>query len=430
MWPYKKKSTVSKKLPKTLHKKLHICMIAQKFPILGTAGAHSFLWPIAKKMLNLGHQVSVISWKNSQRKTHLNQDGVRAYFLGHIYEQSSLKNFPELCHKQFLQLHKIKSFDIVHSIDKTAMPIAKNKKKYQTPVVFDIEATAIAQYLFLASLSQDNVRSFLNISFHLVYRFVLNFFRHDKQLLKQASSIFVSSSLQKNILERYFRFPDYHTYLVPYGVDVQDFSLQEKSPILQQKLLIPKQAKILLSVSNMSELTGMQSLLKAFVKVSIKKSSTRLIIIGTGPNYKKIQRLVLDLALGDHVILLGAVPNLELMDYIVLSDVFISLTPHSSGFDPNLINAMVQKKIVIGADINPISSLIQNNVNGFLTKPSDVQTLNKHLITAVFDTKSTKLLKEKAHSTVHKLFNLNKMASQTIEAYRNTLKKRPLKKTN
>lgn len=417
MWPYKKK---------LIPEKLHICMIAQKFPILGMAGAHSFLWPIAKKMVNLGHSVSVISWKNSQNKTYLDQEGVRAYFLGHIYEKAPLKNFSDLCHKQFLQLYKIQKFDIVHSIDKTGLLIAQNKKLYQTPVIFDIEATAISQYLFLASLSQDNIRSFIKIHLNLLYRFLIHFFRHDRNILNQASAIFVSSSLQRSILERYFLFPDYHTYLVPYGVDVQDFSLQPKSPILQQKLLIPKQAKILLTISNMSELAGIQSLLKAFTKVAIKKSSTRLIIIGNGPNYNNIQRLILDLALGDHVILLGHVPNLELMDYIALSDIFISLTPHSSGFDPNLINAMVQKKIVIGADINPISSLIQNKINGFLTKPSDISTLSKHLLTSVFDTQPTLALREKAQSTVHKLFNLDTMAKQTIDAYHNVLKKRSL----
>lgn len=417
MWPPIKRTPIPEKL--------HICMIAQKFPILGMAGAHSFLWPIAKKMVSLGHSVSVISWKNSQSKTYIDQDGVRAYFLGHIYEKADLKNFAELCHKQFAQLHKIQSFDIVHSIDKTGLLIAQNKKTYQTPVVFDIEATAISQYLFLMSLSQDNVPSFIKIHFNLIYRFVTNFFKYDKKLLNQASAVFVSSPLQKDILERYFLYPDYHTYLVPYGVDVQDFSLQEKSPILQQKLLIPKQAKILLAISNMSELTGIQSLLKAFVKVAIKKSSTRLIIIGSGPNYKNIQRLILDLALGNHVILLGQVPNLELMDYIALSDIFISLTPHSSGFDPNLINAMVQRKIIIGADINPISSLIQNNVNGFLTKPSDINTLSKHLLNSVFDTQSTLELRQKAQSTVHKLFNLNTMAKQTLKAYNSILKNAP-----
>lgn len=418
MWPYIKKHPIPEKL--------NICLIAQKFPILGMAGAHSFLWPIAKKMVHLGHSVSVISWKNSQNKTYLDQDGVRAYFLGHIYEKATLKNFPDLCHKQFSQLHKIKQFNIVHSIDKTGLLIAQNKKLYKTPVIFDIEATAISQYLFLASLSQDNIRSFIKIHFNLLYRFITNFFGYDKNLLKQASAIFVSSSLQKNILERYFLFPDYHTYLVPYGIDVQDFSLQPKSPLLQQKLLIPKQAKILLTISSMSELAGMQSLLKAFVKVTIKKSSTRLIIIGSGPHYKNIQRLVFDLALGDHVLLLGHIPNLELMDYIALSDIFISLSPHSSGFDPNLITAMVQKKIVIGADINPISFLIQNNVNGFLTKPSDIQTLSKHLLASVFDTQSTSELKNKAQSTVHKLFNLNTMAGQTLSAYQSVLKKNPL----
>ncbi|MBE8221630.1 MAG: glycosyltransferase family 4 protein [Bdellovibrionales bacterium] len=417
MWPYKKK---------IIPKKLHICMIAQKFPILGMAGAHSFLWPIAKKMVSLGHSVSVISWKNSQNKTYLDQDGVRAYFLGHIYEKASLSNFSELCHKQFLQLHKIQKFNIVHSIDKTGILIAQNKKLYKTPIIFDIEATAISQYLFLASLSQDNVRNFIKIHFNLLYRFIVNFLKQDRNILKQASAIFVSSTLQRSILERYFLFPDYHTYLVPYGVDVHDFSLQSKSPILQQKLLIPKQAKILLTISNMSELTGITSLLKAFSKVAIKKSSTRLIIIGNGPNYQNIQRLVLDLALGDHVILLGHIPNLELMDYIALSDIFISLTPHSSGFDPNLINAMVQKKIVIGADINPISSLIQNNINGFLTKPSDINTLGKHLIASVFDTQPSLELGEKAQSTVHKLFNLDTMAKQTLDAYYSVLKKRPL----
>ena len=44
---------------------LNICLMAQKFPILGRASDHGLLWPIATGLAAQGHKVTIIAGKSN-----------------------------------------------------------------------------------------------------------------------------------------------------------------------------------------------------------------------------------------------------------------------------------------------------------------------------------------------------------------------------
>src|SRR5690606_41036498 len=67
-----------------------------------------------------------------------------------------------------------------------------------------------------------------------------------------------------------------------------------------------------------------------FEKVVIKKPDLRLIVLGHGPKRHDIEYMIYNLALGNKVILTGAVNNAEIADYIALSDVFININPNTT----------------------------------------------------------------------------------------------------
>ena len=48
------------KSKKAMPEKLNICFVAKKFPIMGRASEHGFLWPIAKGLAQKGHKVTVL----------------------------------------------------------------------------------------------------------------------------------------------------------------------------------------------------------------------------------------------------------------------------------------------------------------------------------------------------------------------------------
>ncbi len=407
-------------IAKTTPPNLNICLIAKRFPILGRAANHGFLWPIAKGLASHGHKVSVIAWKNPQAKREISQDNVDAYFLGESFARSE-RDFPQLAKQKFEQLHGREAFHLVHSIDDSASEIGFLREKYRIAMTYDIEATEVSQLYSIMAMAQDTPSSLIKAGAAILYKFLRTYFSKDRRLLKSADGIFVTSPQQKLLLERHYLYPDLKTFVIPYGVEVGNLTPRQPCEELKEKLKLPAYSQTIVTNTDMHELGELKNLLQAFEKIAIKKPNARLIIVGNGPVFKQVEFEMLNLALGSRVIFAGTVLNSELPDYISLADVYIDLSSRTSGFEPSLIEAMVQKKVIIGSELSPISTIVEDGVDGFLIRPADVAMLAK-IFTRIFTDKvPTKEIGERANQKVMDIFNTQKMVEQTLDAYRKTL---------
>jgi glycosyltransferase involved in cell wall biosynthesis len=133
-------------------------------------------------------------------------------------------------------------------------------------------------------------------------------------------------------------------------------------------------------------------------------------------------------ALCGKVILAGAVTNLEVSDYIGLADVFVNLSSRTTGFEPSMLEAMAQKKVVIGSEVSAIANIIEDGVDGFLIRPADTQTLASLLISIFTGQLVTLELGDRARRKVVNLFDTQKMVDETINAYFKIMKRTGLYK--
>ncbi len=403
-----------------LPKNLRICFVAESFPILGRTADRGFLWPIARGLAQLGHDVSVIAWKSAQAQNQISQDGVKAYFVGEDLKQSSLM-FPFYAEKKFRELHAQSPIHIVHSLDTGGYNIGLNKKLYQTALVYDIEATQISQIFSILAMAQESLESILRTSFAVAYKFLTTYLKQDRKILKTADAVFVASLQQRLALERYYLYPEMKTHIVPYGIEIVDLSPREKSSELRAKFDIPSDAKVVVTVSDMTELQEVKSLLLAFASVAMKKPSARLVIIGNGPLKKEIEFEMLNLALGSRVIFTGALPASTLPDYISLSDIFVNLSSRTSGFEASLIEAMAQKKVIIGSEVSPMATIVESGTDGFLIRPADFEHL-AFLLLAVCDGQvDSERVGENARAKVLNTFDIQKMIHLSLRAYQRAL---------
>ena len=215
----------------------------------------------------------------------------------------------------------------------------------------------------------------------------------------------------------YFFYPDFHIYSVPYGVDVGDLTPKDKSLELKKNLNLPENSLITVTISDMTDLNELRNILMAFEKVAIKKPNAYLVIIGNGPLFHKVEHLVYSYALGNKVILTGALKNSELIDYIVISDVFVNLSSRSTGFEPAQIEAMAQKKIIIGSEVSPLSNVVEDAVDGFLIRPADVDSLSNLLIEIFSGSLPNEEIGEKARQKVLEIFDAQKMILTVNSSY-------------
>lgn len=394
----------------------HICLVSEKFPLLNNSGEVGFLWPIARGLVRLGHRVTVLSWRNKSRLAFVEQNGVKAYFLGES-PGATREQFPELVQKKFLALHRESPFHLVHSLDGTGFEIARLRKAIGVAVVYDVDATHLAQVYSILGLSQETVTGIIRTSLQVALTFLKTFYRHDRKILKTADAIIVHSPQQRLILERYYAYPDQRIFMVPFGIEVEDLSPRERSQELMKKLGIPANSQCIVTASDMAELGEMKNILYAFERVAIKKPTARLIIVGHGPLRKEIEFEVLKLALGSRVFFSGDIPASQIADYIALADVFVNLSARSSGMEQSLLEAMAQKKVIIGSEVSFLANVVEDGLDGFLIRPADTFTLSELLIQVFNGQISTSEIGEHARQKVLNLFDSEKMLQQTLSAY-------------
>ena len=393
--------------------------MANKFPLLGRAATHGFLWPIARGLAQ-HHEVIVLAHKNPQGKYKIEQDEISAFYLGHRYP---VENFQTVVDQKFSELHSENPFDVVHSIDNSGFLIGLKKKEYKVAVTYNVEAIRLAQILAIMGRAKESVRSVVRAAAQVGYTF-LRTYPGDRRLLRTADGVFVTSPKEKLALERHYLYPEIKLFAIPYGVEVGDFSPREKPEEIRKKIGIPGQAQIVVTVTDMEEIDEIKSLFHAFEKVAIKKRSVRLIIVGEGPHFKRIEREMLDLALGSRVIFVS--PNqVDLLDYIALADVVVNLSSRVPGVDHTMVEAMAQKKVIIGSEVSPIAGMVEHGIDGFFIHPADISGLSTLLLGLFTGRLPAQQIGEQARQKAMSLFDTQTMVEQTVAAYRKTLQNCP-----
>jgi glycosyltransferase involved in cell wall biosynthesis len=345
---------MAKKKKRDFPRRYNVCVISRKFPIVARAAENSFLWPIARGIADKGHKVTVLTTESPQKVPRLESDGVIVYFLSEEGHNNRGLGFTRAVEQKFLELHEREPFDIVHSVDSSALRVLRRKKELQVALALDVKATQMAQLFSIVGMAQETLRSLLRAAIAVSYKYLRTYLGTDRKLLKKADGVIVTSPRQRLVLERYYFYPDAKIHTVPYGVEIGDLSKREKSKDLKEELAIPDGGHTIVTITDMMEIGEIRNLLYAFEKVVIKKPDTRLIIVGHGPLRKKIEFEMYSLALGNKVILTGAVSNVKISDYIALADIFVNISSRTTGFEASVIEAMAQKKVIIGSEVSAL----------------------------------------------------------------------------
>ena len=403
---------------------LNICLVAQRFPILGRATDHGFLWPIAKGLASRGHHVTAIAAKSPLGKQEVNRDGVRVLYLHEGFPNMSSLRFEEAVFRKFQELHKIQPFDLVHSIDYSGFKIGKYKYKLKVAMAYDVEATQMAQLFSILGMAHETVKSLLATGIAVIYKFLTTYLTRDRELLSTADGVFVTSPQQRIFLERYYLYPDYHTYTAPYGIELGDLSPRPEATDLRKKFNIPESAHIVLTITDMNEPSEVINLLTGFERVAVKKPNSYMIIVGNGPHWKEIEYSLYQLAIGSRVFMTGALSSEEISDWISTAEVYVNLSSRTTGFEPSMIEAMAQKKVIIGSEVSPIANIVEDGLDGFLIRPADTQALSHLLIEIFSGTLPAQEIGQRARDRVINLFDTKKMINAIEDAYRKILLER------
>lgn len=417
---FRNKKKPNRTVDPLLGRPLRLCLVAPQFQIV--TGNQGLLRPIARGLAKRGHEVTILSRPHPQKLEVLEVEGVRVEFMPERHRASrGARAFPEWLYNRFVQLHVQTPFDLIHSVDDSALNVARKRRLLGVGAAFDVEATGLAELMTTWSLAQETTRSLLATTARLILQFERSYWGHDRALLKCADAMFVSSPQQQLALERYYLYPEARTHMVPYGLEIGDLRPKERSLELRSKLQLSARSQVVLTVSDFNRLDETLNLLKAFERLVVKKPAARLVVLGDGPKRRDLERAILDLALGRFVVLAGKVEAVELGDYLSLADAYVNLSSRGSGFEFSTLEAMSQKKVVIGSEMSPLEGIIEDGKDGFLLRPADIPGLAALLVQVFEGQLAVDTIGENARFKILDIFDTNRMVDQTLRAYASIL---------
>jgi glycosyltransferase involved in cell wall biosynthesis len=389
-----------------------VIIAGQRLSVLGEPFDSGVFLRLAQSLVHFGLQIEIVLARHPQGKSRLEESGFVIHFLN-----CTSSEFPRRLSEKIRELSSQIKTDLIHCVDYSTLPLARNKRREKFKVLFDVSATDISSLFSIIGMKRDTLASVLTTGTALAYRFLSSYFGKDREILKLADGIFVHTPEQGLFLERYYGYPQLKIHYVPYSLEAVNLNPLPRAKELYAKYRLPETSHLILTFTDMNEPQEMFNILTAFEFLVVKKPQTFLVVMGHGPHFKEIERFALDLALGSKVLFVGAVSQEELWRWLSVCEVYLDLSSRSTGFDPIILNAMAQKKVFIGSELSPIAHIVEDGLDGFLIRPADTQSLSYLLLEIFSGTLPIAEIGQKARDRIENIFDLEKMSSKLHEAY-------------
>ena len=197
--------------------------------------------------------------------------------------------------------------------------------------------------------------------------------------------------------------------VVPTGIEVERFSRalgdREKKEFKRRWKL--DESFVLGAIGRLSPVKGQETLIRSLPLVLEDFPDTKVLLVGDGPDEKRLKKLSCSLGLSEKIIFTGSLKDtkhaLSTMDIFVLPSI-------NEGLGLSLIEAMASGKACIASKVGGIETLIEDGVSGMLIKTKDANELSS----AVKYMRSNKEKKEgfekKAREKALSRFDISKMA--------------------
>jgi len=216
--------------------------------------------------------------------------------------------------------------------------------------------------------------------------------RHIKAIGRSKNAVACSMSLS----EIFYKKHSLKLNFIQNGVNRELYSVpsNEEKKEIREKLGIPQDKKVFISVGSLISRKDPLTLVKGFLASEAAGNNSLLFIIGEGPLKADIKNIAKD---NNHVILKGQIANVS--EYLKAADYFISVSL-SEGLPNTVLEAMSSGLPVCLSQISPHMEILNyNNDAGLITNIKDYKMLSSNI---------NKLLNKEYH-------RMSKAASDIIE---------------
>jgi glycosyltransferase involved in cell wall biosynthesis len=195
--------------------------------------------------------------------------------------------------------------------------------------------------------------------------------------------------------------------LIHSGIDVARFSARAD---ISKTGRLP----VIGCVAVLQERKGHRFLLEAVALLKGRGMQLRCLLAGDGPERQSLERMTLQLGLGNEVNFLGFVADTPA--FLAGIDIFV-LASLYEGLGVAALEAMAAGKAVVASRIGGLAESIADGVTGALTPPRDPAALSAAIARLIDDPGLARAMGQRAAAHVRDHFALEQMAAQNEDYY-------------
>ncbi len=173
------------------------------------------------------------------------------------------------------------------------------------------------------------------------------------------------------------------------------------------------------SVGRMVPVKGYDRFLQAAHRILNTVPEARFVLTGDGPQLSELQNMAVNLGLADKVTFTGF--RDDVLDIIACLDIFV-VSSQNEGIPTVVLEAMFLEKAVVAARVGGMPEIIQDNVDGLLVQPGDVEALAAACLRILRDPGLKRRLGEASRMKISRDFNTEVQAERILQLYREVLR--------
>lgn len=247
--------------------------------------------------------------------------------------------------------------------------------------------------------------------FMFIYRPLL------QRFLKRADRIIVAAAehIQNSPYLRNFRDK---CEVVPFGIDVHRFELNDDIRTTVEELRSRYGSKIVLFVGRLIYYKGVEYLIRA-----MKNINGKLLIVGEGPLESRLRSQVTELGIEDKVVFLGKLQDRDMAVYYHACDIFVLPSiARSEAFGIVQLEAMACGKPVVNTDLpTGVPGVSRSGETGITVPPADSTALSEAINKLLTDSNFRKTCGGNARRRVEERFSMSRMIDDVYKVYQKVL---------
>lgn len=220
----------------------------------------------------------------------------------------------------------------------------------------------------------------------------------------------VSESLKQDTL-RLFAIKK-EIIVIPNFIELDKYPDHLEEECQRSTLALPNE-RILVHISNFRPVKRIEDVVLVFKKI-LKQISAKLLLVGEGPERKKVNALVKKLNIRDKILFLGN--SQEVNKILCYADLFL-LPSETESFGLAALEAMAAKTPVICTNSGGLPEVNVQGVTGFLSAVGDVEDMAKNALKILKDDKVLEKFKQQAFAHA-KNFELERILPKYEAVYR------------